>query len=121
MVMLVLSTGVILKEILHFPVPSYAKVFAVILGALVGSLTSTFYVVNDRRMVIESQLIAAVEEQELSVSRLRHEAWTGLRRASCILHGALQSALHAAILRLSVHPTPDEAPITEIRRDIVRA
>ena len=91
------------------------------MGALLGSLTSTYYVVRERRKATESQLIAAVEALRLSVSRLRREAWIGRRRASYILHGALQSALYAAILRLSANPSPDEALIAEIRSDILKA
>ena len=120
-VTLVVPTGVVMMTILNLPVPDFVMVPASIVGALLGSLTSTYYVVRERRKATESQLIAAVEALRLSVSRLRREAWIGRRRASYILHGALQSALYAAILRLSANPSPDEALIAEIRSDILKA
>jgi len=120
-VTLVVPSGVIIMAFISLPVPDYVMIPAGIVGALLGSLTSIYYVVSERRIVIESQLIAAVEALELSVSRLRQEAWIGRRRASYILHGSLQSALYAAILRLSANPAPDEALIAEIRSDILKA
>ncbi len=116
-----LSSGVVIMMSANLPVPKYVLIPAGIVGALLGSLTSTSHALRERRRVTEAHLLSAVEELELSVSKLRQEAWIGRRRASYILHGAMQSSLYAAILRLSSNPRPDEALIADIRRDISAA
>ena len=74
---LVVATGVMLMAILNRPVPNHVTIPACVVSALLGSMTSTYYVVNERRMVIEAHLLATVEALDLSVSRLRQEAWIG--------------------------------------------
>jgi anti-sigma regulatory factor (Ser/Thr protein kinase) len=118
---LIVPTGVTIMMSIDLPVPQYVLIPSGIVGALLGSLTSTYRGVHERRQITESQLNATVEALELSVSRLRQEAWIGRRRASYILHGSMQSALYAAILRLSSHPHPDLALISGIRSDISKA
>ena len=118
---LVVFTGVVIMGSLDLPVPDHVMIPAAILGALLGSLTSSYRAVHERRKVTESDLLEAVQALELSVSRLRQEAWIGRRRASYILHGSMQSALYAAILRLSSNPHPDPTLISEIRSDISKA
>ena len=118
---LVVFTGVVIMGSIDLPAPDHVMMPAAILGALLGSLTSSYHALHERRKVTESDLVEAVKALELSVSKFRQEAWIGRWRSSYILHGAIQSALYAAILRLSSNPHPDPALISEIRSDISKA
>jgi signal transduction histidine kinase len=120
-VSLTLAMGIVLMEWAGLPVPEHVVIPGLIIGAAIGAGTATYSAVDERRAVTQAQLLVAVQELQSSVSRLRQQAWIGRRRVSYILHGSVQSALHAASMRLSANPRPDPALIAEIRSDISKA
>lgn len=115
------ATGIMLMGWVGLPVPEHVVIPAFIVGAVIGAGTATYGAVDERRAVTQAQILVAVQELQSSVSRLRQQAWIGRRRVSYILHGSVQSALHAASMRLTANPHPDPELIAEIRRDISKA
>lgn len=91
---------------------------AVLVGAMWACLLSLYRAVNERRSATEEQLRQSISRLQLAMSVLRRRSYIAHRKLSLILHGPIQSALHAASLRLSSTEHPDAALIASIRRDI---
>jgi hypothetical protein len=120
-VSLVVASSILLMVWIGLPVPELIAIPALIIGAAIGAGAATYGAVDERRAVTEAELLIAVQGLQSSVSRLRQQAWIGRRRVSYILHGSVQSALHAAAMRLTANPRPDPKLIAEIRDDISKA
>jgi signal transduction histidine kinase len=120
-VSLIVALGVIILDRIGLPAPDHVVIPGLIVGAVIGAGTASYCAVDERRSLTESHLLEAVQNLQSSVSRLRQQAWIGRRRVSYILHGSVQSALHAAALRLTANAHPDPELIAEIRQDISAA
>ena len=120
-VSIVVALGVIALDAIGLSAPSHIVIPALIIGGAIGAGTALYCAVDERRSTTESQLLEAVQNLQSSVSLLRQQAWIGRRRVSYILHGSVQSALHAAAMRLTANPHPDAGLVSEIRLDIAAA
>ena len=120
-VSLIVAGGLIILDQIGLPGPDHVVIPGLIIGGVIGAGTAAYCAVDERRSMTEAQLLFAVQELQSSVSRLRQQAWIGRRRVSYILHGSVQSALHAAALRLTASAHPDPELIAEIRQDISAA
>ena len=109
------------QRALHLPVPRFVGLGAVVMGALLGALMAGYMAVTDRREATEEQLRASIDELTVASSALRQRAFLARRQLSLVIHGSVQSALHAAALRLAAHPEPTPQLIESIHQDIVRA
>lgn len=122
-----LSTGVAvfvtieMQRTLHLPVPTFIGVGALVIGGLLGALMAGYAAVTDQREATEEQLRASIDELTVASSALRQRAFLARRQLSLVIHGSVQSALHAAALRLAAHPEPTPHLIDSIHQDIARA
>jgi hypothetical protein len=114
------STLLVLRSI-NWPVPEHIRLAAVVMGGVVGGMVAFYAVVTARREATEDELRSSVEGLQATLSELRQHEFVTRRELGLILHGTVQSALHAAVMRLAAHPAPDTALLSEIRRDISAA
>lgn len=90
-------------------------------GAACGLGLAIYGAVDDHRASLEADLATIVGDLTASTSTLRRRSWVARRRLSLLLHGSVQSALHAAILRLGANPTPRPEDILRARDDVAAA
>lgn len=110
-----------MQRMLHLPVPAFIGFGALLIGGLLGALMAGYSAVTDQREATEEQLCRSIEELAQASSALRQRAFLARRQLSLVIHGSVQSALHAAALRLAAHPEPTPQLIDSIHQDIVRA
>lgn len=90
-------------------------------GGIVGAATAMYVVVNERRQATEVALRDSIDALETRVGLLRQGDFVERRRASLMLHGSIQSALHAAALRIGMSTSLTRADVEEIRTTIAAA
>lgn len=103
------------------PMPPDLRWAALYSGAFIGALLALEYIVNERRTVTENQLRESVEELQAHASMLRQQEFMASRQLSYVVHGSVQSALHAAAMRLSLAQDPGGETVAMIRADIEEA
>lgn len=91
---------------------------ALLIGAVWGGLIAAYAVANARRAETEADLRQSVDRLRASSSILRRSAFVAQRRLAFIVHGSIQSALHAAAIRLGALSTVDAAAIAGVRADL---
>lgn len=116
-----LTGTLVTLRVIDWPVPEHIRLAAVVMGAVVGGIVAFYSVVTSRREVMESDLRASIEDLEVTLSALRQYEFVTRRELGVILHGSVQSALHAASMRLAAHPHPDDVLLAQIRSDIAQA
>ena len=109
------------QRLLQLPVPRHIGFGAFVIGGLLGALIAGYVAVTDQREATEEQLRASIDELTVASSALRQRAFLERRQLGLVIHGSVQSALHAAALRLAAHPEPTPQLIESIHQDIVRA
>lgn len=113
--------GVLVQPLLGLPVPRFISGAAFIVGAMVAILIALYAAVDQRRADTEEALRTSILDLMEASSLLRQHAFAARRHLSYVIHGSIQSALHAAALRLAAMESPDEAVIATIRQDISEA
>lgn len=103
------------------PVPAFINMLAFGVGVAIGLFTSLYAAVEADRAKNEVALQETVARLQESVSVLRQQAWMSRRRLSLLLHGSVQSALHAAVLRLGATATASPDVTSAIQHDIQSA
>lgn len=103
------------------PVPSVLVLPAALFGLFVGAVVALGMAVGARRVITEQQLLDAVMESERVATLLRRETFVAQRQLGYVLHGAVQSALHASALRIGREGSLDEGLVAEVRQDILAA
>ncbi len=98
--------------------PNNSILVTLIGGGLAGTLTATYALANERRLMTERDLRSSIEELQIKLSILRQNEYVIRKELSYVLHGSVQSALHVAAMRLSTHEDPDVNLLTAIRKDI---
>lgn len=88
---------------------------------VIGGFTASYSLVVQGREATQAQLTLIVDLLQEQVAILRQHAWVARRRLSIVIHGSLQSALHAAAIRLASTSKPDPELIVTIRADIATA
>lgn len=106
---------------LGLPLPEDLLHASLAVGGVWGALTAMYQAVNERRSMTEEQLRLSIEEMRQATSILRRRTYIAGRHQSYVVHGALQSALHAAALRLAANPHPSTELIEAIREGIGEA
>lgn len=112
------AASVVLLNAIGMGIPSALIPVALLVGGVWAGLLSLYRAVNERRALTEEELRQSVRRLQLVSSVLRRRSYIAHRKLSLVLHGPIQSALHAAALRLAAVPEPDAALIATIRRDI---
>jgi signal transduction histidine kinase len=113
--------GVLVQPLLGLPVPRYINGAAFLVGAVVAVLIALYGAVDQRRVDTEEALRASILELMQASSLLRQHSFAARRHLSYVIHGSIQSALHAAALRLATLESPDQAVLATIRQDISEA
>lgn len=106
---------------LGLPLPEDLLRASLAVGGVWGALTATYQAVNERRSTTEEQLRISIDELRQATSVLRRRTYIASRHLSYVVHGALQSALHSAALRLAANPHPSTELIESIREGIGEA
>lgn len=110
--------GVLVQPLLGLPVPRFINGAAFLVGAIVATLIALHAAVDQRRADTEEALRTSILELQEAPSLLRQHSFAARRHLSYVIHGSIQSALHAAALRLATMENPDETLIASIRQDI---
>lgn len=119
--MVVIWSTLVLIRALGSPSPYKIGLAAAFMGAAVGALTAAYAVITARRAATEEELRSSIDDLQVALSVLRQHEFVSSRELGYVLHGSVQSALHAAAMRLAAHPHPDEELLRSIRRDIADA
>lgn len=102
-------------------IPSFIDVAAGVVGVIVGVLIAIYVIADQRRTDVESSLRESIQQLQNVSSILRQHAFVARRHLSYVIHGSIQSALHAAAMRLALVDRRDADLIAEIRHDIATA
>lgn len=81
--------------------PQYIEFAATILGVIFGLANLGYTILTIQQKELAAQLQKAVTELNEVVAILKQQEWVARRRISFLMHGTLQSALNAAVLKLS--------------------
>lgn len=113
-----LTLALVIQRAIGLSVPSSVASAGVFVGILVGIVTALFRAVDARRAATQTALRESITAMENLDGLLRQHAHAARSHLSHLLHGTLQSALHAALIRLAspTERTPDL--IREVRADI---
>lgn len=114
-------SSVLVQPLLGLPVPRFINGAAFLVGAMVAALIALYAAADQRRADTEEALRTSILELVEASSLLRQHVFAARRHLSHVIHGSIQSSLHAAALRLAAMETPDEAVISTIRQDISEA
>lgn len=109
------------QALLGLPLPPRLATVVVVTGALVGVLLAMYIAVTERRIVTEDLLRVSVESRLRAASLLRQRAFVMRRQLGHAIHGPLQSACHAAAMRLAAEPYPSAQLLVDVRDDLARA
>ena len=101
--------------------PGFIGTAALAYGAACALALAIYRAADDHRSDLEIDLAETVAGLESSASTLQRRAWVARRRLSLLLHGSIQGALHAAVIRLAAHPEPDPEDIIRVRKDVAAA
>jgi signal transduction histidine kinase len=107
---LVILMGVITPPLLNGP--------AVATGLYVGVLLAVNAALDEQQRRVQAELRQSLDELEIHVSVLRQQDFLARKQLSYIIHGSVQSALHAAALRLASSPAPSAELLSSVRDDI---
>jgi len=118
---IVVWSTLVLIRALGSPSPYKIGLGAMAMGVALGLLTAAYAVVTERRVATEEELSSSIDELQVTLSVLRQHDFVARRELGYVLHGSVQSALHAAAMRLAAHPHPDEELLASIRHDIAEA
>ena len=110
-----------LQAAADLPVPGAVNVAGLASGAILGAAACIYAAVTSRLAATRAELEASINALGHARGILRQHDFATRRRLSFVLHGSLQSALHAAAMRLAADPAPDVELIAEVRRDIESA
>lgn len=91
------------------------------IGCSLGILCVIAAVQDERFSLMRDALGTHIESLEDSTSTMRQQLWVSRRRFGYALHGGLQSALHASMLRLMGPEPPTAEIISDVRADIRQA
>lgn len=106
---------------LGLPLPPRLATVVVVTGFLVGILLALYVAVTERRIATEESLRESVESRLHAASLLRQRAFVMRRQLGHAIHGPLQSACHAAAMRLAAEPHPSQQLLIDVRDDLARA
>lgn len=110
-----------IQAILGLPVPSFLLIPAIGIGGLIGLFTSVYQAMNQRQKELERLLGSANDAYRANLSFLRQQMWLARRRISIVVHGAIQSTLHATILKIRLAPKVTDELITAVQGEIAQA
>lgn len=91
------------------------------IGFALGILSAIAAIQDERFALTKDSLVTQIESLEDSTSTLRQQLWVSRRRFGYALHGGLQGALQASMLRLLAAEQPTAELIAEVRAEIRRA
>lgn len=114
-------SSVVITAALGIPSPDSLRGAGLAYGAACALGLATYRAVDSHRAGLEDDLADTVAQLEASTNTLRQRSWVARRRLSLLLHGSIQSALHAAALRLGSTREPDPETILRVRRDLAAA
>jgi hypothetical protein len=119
----VISLGIafLFYVVLGLPIPDPIGVEAVISIGGIGFASAIYMVITERRSLTEEQLRLLIQDEQNYLSLLRQSEYIARTQLSYVIHGSLQSSLHAASIRLSSQPEPTLELITQIRSDIAQS
>ena len=116
-----LSLALVIQRSIGLAVPAFVQSAGALVGIVVGVITAVFVAVDARRTATEEDLRASIASLESLAGVLRQHAFAARRHLSSLLHGTIQSTLHAAAMRLAAPGTPTPMLLREVRADIVTA
>lgn len=117
----ILPMALLVQSAVGLPVPIGIVNAAVVVGAIVGTLTSLAVAVDSRRSSTEEQLRESVEQLTIATSLLRQEVFVTQRNLGYVIHGSIQSALYAAAMKLSSTQVGSAENVYSARNDILSA
>ncbi len=91
------------------------------IGCSLGILSVVAAFQDERFALTKDAFATQIELLEDSTSTMRQQLWVSRRRFGYALHGGLQSALHASMLRLMGPQPPTADLISDVRADIRQA
>jgi len=89
--------------------------------ALVGTLVTYGFVIDQELIRYQSELFEANQALELALSSTSQRVWVLRQQAAQILHGSVQSSLTAANMRIRGAEVVDDALLARVREDVERA
>ena len=110
-----------IQTALRLPVPGAVTWAGFAVGAILGASACMYAAVTGRLEATRSELEESIHALDHARGVLRQHEFLTRRRLSYVLHGSLQSALHAAAIRLASDPNPNAELIADVRRDIESA
>ena len=116
-----LGLAIAIQSALRLPVPGSVMLAGLAVGGILGAAACMYAAVTSRLSATRAELEASLDALGHAQGILRQHDFLTRRRLSYVLHGSLQSALHAAAMRLAADPSPDAQLVADIRRDIESA
>lgn len=116
-----LWAAILVERTLRLPVPENVSTAGLVVGLILGAAACAYAAVTSRLAATRAELEAAIGSLDHARGILRQHDFATRRRLSYLLHGSLQSALHAAAMRLAADPAPSAQLIAEVRADIEAA
>lgn len=110
-----------MQPALGLPAPTFLLIPAIGIGGLIGLFTSVYQAMNQRQMELENLIRSANDSYRANLSFLRQQMWLARRRISIVVHGAIQSTLHASILKIRLAPKVTDELIETVQTEISHA
>jgi len=91
---------------------------ATLVGFNLGAFVAVYQAFSQRQANLNAALVATDAKLAQELARVRQDSWVTRRRLELVLHGSVQSSLHAAILRLTTAKEISRQTIDQIQRDL---
>lgn len=109
------------ESLMQIQIPQHISGATIFIGLIYGFANLGYTILTSQRTLMITELTSIIENLESTISLLNQKGWISRRQVGYVMHGSLQGALNAAVIRLGSTIDPTSELIASVRSDIASA